>query len=567
MPKKIVLVSLFICVNVLSIYALSPVATHGMLKTYQGKIIGEKDNQPVQLAGMSMFWSLWEGERFYNRQVVGWLVQDWNITVIRAAMGVGVYGGYDSDDNGAADNYTRVKTIVDAAIANGIYVIVDYHAHNANVNIDKAKKFFTDIASEYGNTPNIIWEIWNEPDNENGTGPDQEDTWQDIKNYAAQIIPIIRKYSNNLIVVGTPFWSQKVDQAAADPIDDPNVAYTLHFYAAQSGHKDTLRTIARTAVDLGAPLFITEFGITKANGSDSIDTVEAKIWLDWADSNGISWVNWSIVDKGELSAALVRGAAAEGGWSSDQLTISGTWIRNRLNSRPKYEYSDIIPDDGRSLPGLIEAESFTTKSEQLIVEQTSDAGGGQNLAYTTEGAWVEYNVAVRKAGDYTASLRVACDAGFGGTLTLKIDGEIKATWKVEGTGGWQSWITTDTCEKFSLPKGDAVCRIEWSGTAASLVNLNWIQFKHIVDPNSVRHFKHAGKPLIDQISVSRGFASFKAPENLASVTLLSLSGKVLYSTKVNKRNVQIPVGNGLYLLRLQDISGLFATVKILGTSN
>jgi endoglucanase len=35
---------------------------------------------------MSFFWSQWM-EKFYNPQVVDWLVDDWKVSVVRAAMG------------------------------------------------------------------------------------------------------------------------------------------------------------------------------------------------------------------------------------------------------------------------------------------------------------------------------------------------------------------------------------------------------------------------------------------------------------------------------------------------
>jgi endoglucanase len=553
-----------VILSVFPLFALSPVGTHGTLKVSGVKIIGAKDNEPVQLAGMSMFWSLWEGEKFYNKKVVEWLVQDWNITVIRAALGVGVYGGYDSDDaNTSKAHVNRVKTIVDAAIANGIYVIVDYHAHHANTNIFKAKEFFSEMAQEYGTCPNVIWEIWNEPDLEKGTGLNGRDTWEDIRNYASEVIPIIRKYSENLIIVGTPYWSQAVDSAALNPIADSNVAYTLHFYAGS--HKDSLRQIAQNALDLGAPLFITEFGLSIADGGSdgTIDSVETKIWLDWADSNGISWVNWSIVDKGESSAALIYGASAEGGWTEDVLSNSGKWIRNRLRARPAYEYTDIIPSDGKSLPGIIEAESFIAKSEELKLEQTSDVGGGENLAYTTNGSWAEYTVNVRIEGEYTARLRVAADANFGGTINLKFNNTNVASWNISSTGGWQSWITTDSCQKFFLPKGETKLRVEWSGTASSLINLNWIEFKNIQEPISIKNQKSHFSKDLPNFRINNGKIYFFAKEP-AAVMMLSASGRVIFRKTVKSGVNEIPLGKGLHLLRLKRPDGFYETFKIIG---
>src|SRR5690606_41644798 len=51
---------------------------------------------------------------------------------------------------------------------------------------------------------------------------------------------------DNLIIVGTPTWSQDVDVASNDPITGySNIAYTLHFYAGT--HGQFLRDKASTA--------------------------------------------------------------------------------------------------------------------------------------------------------------------------------------------------------------------------------------------------------------------------------------------------------------------------------
>jgi endoglucanase len=575
-PRTIVT---FLCILLISLpsFALSPVGTHGRLKVAEGKIVGSKDDQTVQFAGMSLFWSLWDGEKYYNRQVVRWLVENWNITVIRACLGIGQAGSYDTDPNNAEAQYNKIKTVVDAAIANGIYVIVDYHAHDANLSVDKAKKFFADISKEYAGVPNIIWEIWNEPDNKNGSGmvfpnPDtttaanQWDNWRDIKKYASEVIPVIRANSDNIIVVGTPSWSQLVDTAAADPLSYPDIAYALHFYAAQKSHQDPLREKARTALNLGAALFITEFGTTIADGGSdgAIDSVQTRIWLDWADSNAISWVNWSIVDKGEASAALKSGASDTGGWTDDKLTVSGTLIRTRLKSRPAYDFSEIIPDDGKSLPGLIEAESFVAKSNNLKSDATSDAGGGQSLGYTTNGAWADYQVLVRKAGEYKAKLRVSTAES--GTITLKTGDKKLASWAVSNTGGWSTWKTTDNSGAFELSKGETVLRIEWSGTASSLVNLNWMDFTYHPESDAIRSMNPAPHAPFRTIAIANGILSLGCPNEAVKIVLHSLDGRVLKSITPVSRQNSMPIGKGVFVLVFQGKDGSVRSLRIANTT-
>ena len=89
----------------------------------------------------------------------------------------------------------------------------------------QAKEFFEEMAETYGGSPNVIYEICNEP---NGTNV----TWQEIKAYAKFIIPAIRAIApDSVIIVGTDTWSQDVRAAAEAPLNFTNVLYALHFYA------------------------------------------------------------------------------------------------------------------------------------------------------------------------------------------------------------------------------------------------------------------------------------------------------------------------------------------------
>jgi endoglucanase len=291
------------------------VSSHGWLKTV-GNQIQDKNGAQVQLKGMSLFWSQWAGS-FYNASVVNSLADNWNSNLVRAAMGI-ESGGYLT--NPAAEK-ARVKTIVDAAIAKDIYVIIDWHDHNATQHTQQAVSFFTEMANLYKTKPNVIFEIFNEPDNE---------TWPEVKSYAQQVISAIRGTgSQNLIVVGTPTWSQDVDVAANNPITGyANIAYTLHFYAGT--HKQSLRDKATTALSKGLPLFVTEFGTCDASGNGGLDLNESQTWMNFLNQNKISWANWSLFDKNETASALVPGSSTTGAWTDASLTQSGAWVKQKL---------------------------------------------------------------------------------------------------------------------------------------------------------------------------------------------------------------------------------------------
>src|SRR5690554_3175873 len=134
---------------------------HGQLSINGSKIVNQYSDT-VSFAGPSLFWSntYWGGDKYYTADVVDWVAQDWDATIIRAAMGVDENGGYLTSDRNKTANYNRVTTVIDAAIYNDMYVIVDWHSHQAENNQTEAINFFTAIAQEYGDNPHIIYEIY-----------------------------------------------------------------------------------------------------------------------------------------------------------------------------------------------------------------------------------------------------------------------------------------------------------------------------------------------------------------------------------------------------------------------
>ncbi|MDP6634559.1 MAG: glycoside hydrolase family 5 protein [Phycisphaerae bacterium] len=299
----------------------SIVAKHGRLRV-QGNRIVDKNGKPVALHGMSLFWSQWMGQ-YYNSGAVKWLRDDWGCTVVRAAMAI-EHGGYLKNPKREKE---KVFKVVQAAIDLGIYVIVDWHDHNAHKHTQQAKEFFAELARTYGKYPNVLYETWNEPLN-------KHDWSRVIKPYHQAVIPAIRKHApDSLILCGTQTWSQDVDKAARDPLRFRNIAYVLHFYAAT--HKQSLRNKAAAALKAGAALMVTEWGTSEASGSGKLDYDETRKWLEFMDRHKLTWCNWSVADKRETSAALLPRASGSGGWSAKNLSRSGTLLRKELRARAR----------------------------------------------------------------------------------------------------------------------------------------------------------------------------------------------------------------------------------------
>jgi endoglucanase len=296
----------------------TPVASHGQLSVKGAQLL-DTSGKPVTLRGQAFGWDNW-WPQYYNANVVRWLWEDWCVDVVRPAMGIEPDGAYLSKP---AESKQRIEAVVDAAIEAGVYVIVDWHAHNLHQ--PEAIKFFSELAAKYGSKPNIIYEIFNEPE--------KDETWPQVKEYATAVIGAIRKHDpDNIVIVGSPEWDQRIDQVAADPLQgQTNVMYSVHFYA--DTHRDWLRTRTKKAVDAGIPVFVTESSGSQASGQGANNYLEWQAWVDFMEANHISWLNYSVSDKaGETCSILEPGASSSGGWTAENLTESGEHVRNVLRS-------------------------------------------------------------------------------------------------------------------------------------------------------------------------------------------------------------------------------------------
>ncbi len=291
----------------------NPVAAYGQLSVANGKLVDEL-GVPVQLKGMSFFWSQWIG-KYWNSNVVNHLADDWECTIVRASMGVEASGGYLSNPSA---ELAKVEAVVDAAIAKGMYVIIDWHSHYAYNYTDDAVSFFQYMANKYGDQPNVMYELYNEPI---GVG------WPTIKAYLQEVTDSIRAIDpDNIILAGTPNYSQGIEVGHDDPLTGTNIMYCLHFYASEMGH-NSLKGKLKEALDNNVPIFVSEWGVSEANGNGNFNVDNTNDWLSILDKHDISWCNWSVADKDETSAALTHNAPTNGNWTSTHLTESGTYVR------------------------------------------------------------------------------------------------------------------------------------------------------------------------------------------------------------------------------------------------
>ena len=317
--QKIVILGVFlICLGCVPAYGANELPA---LKV-QGTKLVNSSGKTVQLRGISTHGLSWFPE-YVNKSAFQYMKSKWKINAVHLAMYTAEYNGYCTGD---ASNRKRLEKLIDKGVQYatdaGLYVIIDWHILSDGNPLQyqsQSLAFFKKMAKKYKNHTNVIYEICNEP---NGGI-----SWSSIRKYAEKIISGIRLYDKNaVILVGTPTWSQDVDQAAKNPVSKKykNIMYSLHFYAAT--HKGELRAKAEKAIKAGLPLFVSEFGICDASGNGAIDKSEAKRWLSFLDKNKISYIAWNLSNKNESSAFIKSNCTRTTGWTSSNLTEGGLWL-------------------------------------------------------------------------------------------------------------------------------------------------------------------------------------------------------------------------------------------------
>ncbi len=292
--------------------AATPVQKWGRLSVSGTNIVNQKGKK-VQLKGVSTHGIAWFPQ-YVNKSCFK-SFRKMGVNTIRLAL-------YSNPADGFSTGlYSKVDEGIRYATELGMYVIVDWHIlndGNPKTHQKQAKKFFKRFAGKYKKQNNILYEICNEP---NGNV-----TWKkDIRPYANKIIKTIRKYDKkNIIIVGTPTWSQDVDVAAESPLTQKNIVYTLHFYAAT--HKDDIRNKLKIAYQKGLPVLVSEFSICDASGNGSLDKSSAKKWMKLLNKYKIGYVAWNVSNKNESSSLIQSSCQKTGDFKKGNLSAAGKWI-------------------------------------------------------------------------------------------------------------------------------------------------------------------------------------------------------------------------------------------------
>ncbi|MBR6321301.1 MAG: glycoside hydrolase family 5 protein [Lachnospiraceae bacterium] len=326
--KKTKLIRILLLVLLLVLASALPGCSSGKkfqkLHVEGTQLVNEK-NEPVQLKGISTHGLAWFPQ-YVNKECFHQLKTEWGCDIIRLAMYTQENMGYMHSNGDQEALKTLIDTGVKLCTEEGMYALIDWHIlsdGDPNRYKDEACAFFDEMSAKYKDYDNVLYEICNEPNNVQ---------WDAIKAYAEEVIPVIRKNDPDaIVIVGTPSWSKLVMAPTYDMLDYDNVMYTLHFYA--DTHRASLRKDAKDAMAKGLPIFVTEYGISDSSGKGAANTEEGDLWAEFLDEYKISSCCWNLSNKDETCALIKPECVKTSGFTDDDLTDSGAWLKKYLQKQ------------------------------------------------------------------------------------------------------------------------------------------------------------------------------------------------------------------------------------------
>lgn len=304
---------------------------HGWLRV-EGTHLVDQHGAMVQLKGLSSHGISWYPEFLGVESLKSTKAAGANL--FRVAM-------YTDEGAGYAQDPQRNKELlylgIDNALSLGMYAICDWHVLKDKTPMKHkklAKDFFEEVSKKYKDQPGVIYEIVNEP---NG-----DTSWDEIKAYAEEIIPIIRANSPNaVIIVGTPKHSANLDAVMESPLGFSNIMYSMHKYFDLTEYKPDSTRYLQKLIDHGLPIFVSEWGVEYGDLDDSqidshhddrLDFKAAKEFAGFMKRHKISWCYWSLSDKAEAHSVILPNLNKLDGWTVNDFTPSGKLVFSLLGN-------------------------------------------------------------------------------------------------------------------------------------------------------------------------------------------------------------------------------------------
>jgi len=194
---------------------------------------------------------------------------------------------------------------------------------------------------------------------------------------------------------------------------------------------------------------------------------------------------------------------------------------------------------------VIEAEDFTTASNDIVVGSNNSASGGRYIDSFRSNQFLEYNFNITDAGDYDIVLYVAVRNRDDSVMDVKINEQLYENFLVVKTGDWNIY-EENKIENVSLKQGENVIRLTQKRSLSSEPDKIEIFSKANLSTNSFN---------TNEITVypNPSTGNFKLNTSIKNIKyqLINLQGRVLQKGIVKNNKLDFSsYAKGIYLLHL-----------------
>ncbi len=354
--------------------------------------------------------------------------------------------------------------------------------------------------------------------------------------------------------------------------------HKIKFHVDQSGFNVNSFEFVETGLDITsvATVFIAASTLDESNIkmntnkfiSDPLPPTPSDFEI-FADGNSVSITNVSI----DPNNARIINFVVDYTFSPTEV-IKISYTGNAVNATDGTPLDNFTLEDVENtlafvhpIPGRIQAEDYIFESG-IVLENTTDEGGGQNIGYLDPGDYLDYEVNVTNAGVYNIEYRTAAEFGTGQLELQLIDDLGNVTILSDpiftSTGGWQSWTSTN--ETVQIPAGRYTMRIL---IVQAPFNLNWLEFSLSTSTSdlasAISEVKIYPNPVEDQFFIEAELNDVQSSQ----LELYNSNGTQVFSKTIEPAFViqeQLSLSehpNGFYFLVIRLENGFTYSTKLI----
>ncbi|WP_298949884.1 BNR-4 repeat-containing protein [uncultured Polaribacter sp.] len=205
-----------------------------------------------------------------------------------------------------------------------------------------------------------------------------------------------------------------------------------------------------------------------------------------------------------------------------------------------------IEDASGSLIKVLEAEDFTTASNDITVGTNSAASGGKYIDSFTSNQFLEYKFDITDAGNYDVVLHVAVRNRDDSMMDVEINDQLFNNFLVAKTGDWNIY-GENRIENINLNQGENTIKLTQKRSLSSEPDKIEIFSKSALSTNSFNKNNIRIYP-----NPSNGVFTLNTSIKNIEYQLINVQGRTLQQGIINKNQLDFSrYAKGMYLLRLK----------------